>query len=170
MCYYSGFQLVFVNDMWFVWLKYNFLVDSVCFLNRGASFRWSFGPLSAWRSIESTTILTTHPSLVYTIPSFKIFAHIPLWSIGWPRDFLKISIAVSGSNPCCSIKKRDTKYPVRFTPCEQWTPMALKNGLFLYQKWSGCYSKMNDLRQVSGIKFLNQMSTYHLACGDIEIT
>ena len=70
-------------------------------------------------------------TIVYTIPSFKIFEHIPLWSIGWPRDFLKISIAVSGSNPCCSIKKRDTKYPVRFTPCEQWTPMALKNGLFL---------------------------------------
>ena len=52
--------------------------------------------------------------------------NIPLWSIGWPRDFLKMSIAVSGSNPCCSIKKRDTKYPVRFTPCEQWTPMAKK--------------------------------------------
>ena len=27
-----------------------------------------------------------------------------------------------------------------------------------------------DLRQVSGIKYLNQMSTYHLACGDSEIT
>ena len=26
------------------------------------------------------------------------------------------------------------------------------------------------LRQVSGIKYLNQMSTYHLACGDIEIS
>ena len=57
---------------------------------------------------------------------FLIFEHFPLWSIGWPRDFLKMSIAVSGSNPCCSIKKRDTKYPVRFTPCEQWTPMAEK--------------------------------------------
>jgi len=57
---------------------------------------------------------------------FHIFEHFPLWSIGWPRDFLKMSIAVSGSNPCCSIKKRDTKYPVRFTPCEQWTPMAEK--------------------------------------------
>ena len=33
-------------------------------INWGASFRWSFGPLSAWGSIESTTILTTHPSLV----------------------------------------------------------------------------------------------------------
>ena len=32
-------------------------------LNWGASFRWSFGPLSAWGTIESTTILTTHPSL-----------------------------------------------------------------------------------------------------------
>ena len=31
-------------------------------LNWGASFRWSFGPLSAWGSIEST-VFTTHPSL-----------------------------------------------------------------------------------------------------------
>ena len=33
-------------------------------INGGASFRWSFGPNSAWGSIESMTILTTHPSLV----------------------------------------------------------------------------------------------------------
>ena len=32
-------------------------------VNAVASFRWSFGPHSAWSSIESTTILTTHPSL-----------------------------------------------------------------------------------------------------------
>ena len=32
-------------------------------LNWGASFRWSFGPLSTWGSIESTIIFTTHPSL-----------------------------------------------------------------------------------------------------------
>ena len=32
-------------------------------INGVASFRWSFGPLSAWGSIESTTIPTTHPSL-----------------------------------------------------------------------------------------------------------
>jgi len=34
-------------------------------VNGGAPIRWSFGPLSAWGSIESTTILTTHPSLPY---------------------------------------------------------------------------------------------------------
>ena len=38
-------------------LKLKFLV------NGGASFRWSFCPLCAWGSIESTTILTKHPSL-----------------------------------------------------------------------------------------------------------
>ena len=32
-------------------------------VNRGAPFRWAFGPHSACGSIESTTILTTHPSL-----------------------------------------------------------------------------------------------------------
>ena len=31
-------------------------------------------------------------------------------------------------------------------------------------------SEIQFLRQVSGIKYLNQMSTYHLACGDSEIT
>ena len=35
-----------------------------CFVNGGASFRWSFGPLSVWGSIDATTILTTRPSLV----------------------------------------------------------------------------------------------------------
>ena len=33
-------------------------------LNGGASFQWSFGPHSAWGSIESTAILTTYPSLL----------------------------------------------------------------------------------------------------------
>ena len=32
-------------------------------INGGASFRWSFDPLSAWDSTESTTILNTHHSL-----------------------------------------------------------------------------------------------------------
>ena len=68
------------------------------------------------------------------ISKVQMFEHFPLWSIGWPRDFLKMSIAVSGSNPCCSIKKRDTKYPVRFTPCEQWTPMAKKSYLEFFVK------------------------------------
>ena len=31
-------------------------------------------------------------------------------------------------------------------------------------------SDFDILRQVSGIKYLNQMSTYDLACGDGEIT
>ena len=38
----------------------NFPVDSV---NGVASFWWLFGPLSAYGSIESTTINTTHPTL-----------------------------------------------------------------------------------------------------------
>jgi len=39
------------------------LYSILLMLNGGASFRWSFGPHSAWGSIESTTILTTYPSL-----------------------------------------------------------------------------------------------------------
>ena len=37
---------------------------NVFIVNRGASFRWSFGPHSAWDSIESTIIFTTHPRLL----------------------------------------------------------------------------------------------------------
>jgi len=44
-------------------VKKRFESNSSIYDKRGASFRWSFGPLSAWGSIESTTILTTHPSL-----------------------------------------------------------------------------------------------------------
>ena len=33
-------------------------------VNGGASLRWSFGPHSAWGSIELTIILTTHPCLI----------------------------------------------------------------------------------------------------------
>jgi len=41
-------------------------------VNGGASFRWSFGPHSAWGSIESTTILTTHPSLLCNNAKFQV--------------------------------------------------------------------------------------------------
>ena len=41
-------------------------------LNGNASFRWSFGPHSAWGSIESTTILTTHPSLLCNNAKFQV--------------------------------------------------------------------------------------------------
>ena len=44
-------------------------------INGGASFRWSFDPLSAWGSIVSTTIVTTHPSLLRTTTErFSIIA------------------------------------------------------------------------------------------------
>ena len=35
-------------------------------LNGGASFRWSFGPYSAWGSKALTTIPTPHSSLLYS--------------------------------------------------------------------------------------------------------
>ena len=42
----------------------------------GASFRWSFGPLSTCGSNEATTIITTHPSLFNWIPAhFLITFH-----------------------------------------------------------------------------------------------
>ena len=55
-------------------------LTQVKFMNRGACFRWSFGPLTAWRIIESTTILTTHPSL--------------LWAAQWPASVLKWPIGL----------------------------------------------------------------------------
>ena len=48
--------------------------QKVRFINGGASFQWSFGPHSVWGSIESTTILTTHPSLPYMYFELGTFA------------------------------------------------------------------------------------------------
>ena len=70
-----------MQDMWFdryfsEWPTMNFMTRSratnlisnhlwvVFMIKGGASFRWSFGPLSTWGSIVSTTILTTHPILL----------------------------------------------------------------------------------------------------------
>ena len=46
------------------WRKHtiHFLIRAV---KESASFQWSFGPNSAWGSKESTTILTTRPSLYF---------------------------------------------------------------------------------------------------------
>ena len=63
-------------------------------LNGGASFRWSFSPLSAWGSIESTTILTTHPSLQKVGDhSVRIaVGHIDISNVFWRRKVLVTSL------------------------------------------------------------------------------
>ena len=43
-------------------------------VNGGAFFRWSFGRLSAWGRIDSTTILITHPSLVKNTDIWSSFS------------------------------------------------------------------------------------------------
>ena len=43
-------------------------------VNGGAFFRWSFGRLSAWGCIDSTTILITHPSLVKNTDIWSSFS------------------------------------------------------------------------------------------------
>ena len=48
-------------------------------------------------------------------------------------------------------------------------PVRGNSGRFLDFLWCSNFL-WGQLRQVSGIKYLNQMSTYHLACGDSEIT
>ena len=44
------------------------------------------------------------------------------------------------------------------------------NAYFTSIKMNSVPGIQGILRQVSGIKYLNQMSTYHLACRDSEIT
>ena len=59
-------------------------------INRGASFWWSFGPLSAWGSIESMTILTTHPSLFrryIRLQSLYFALLAKLWPAGSVPEF-----------------------------------------------------------------------------------
>ena len=50
-------------------------------VNGGASLGWSFGPHSAWGSIESTTILTTHPSLFRFQISLSFISEIQAFSV-----------------------------------------------------------------------------------------
>ena len=76
-------------------------------INGGASFRWLFGLLSAWGSIESTTILTTHPSLPFNLISFQPLYHPnpnlvptsnPPLSLFYPKSFF--ILALISPQPC----------------------------------------------------------------------
>ena len=64
-------------------------------INRGASFRWSFCPLSERRIIESTIILTTHPSLFNE--KMIVFQNIPLtfMHLNHPRTLRTDSIMLA---------------------------------------------------------------------------
>ena len=59
-------------------------------LNGGASFRWSFGPHSAWSSIESTTILTPHSSLLYHIIFYDLTCEPPLYL--WAQNRSRLTV------------------------------------------------------------------------------
>jgi len=65
-----------VNSWFFTNSPYVWFWSFFLEVNGGASFRWSFGPLSAWGSTGSTTILTTHPSLwklkFWNFPEFSL--------------------------------------------------------------------------------------------------
>ena len=89
------YSLVAPNYFWknFYWIKLSVRRARhfrVILLNGGVSFRWSFGPHFAWGSIESTTILTTHPSLR---PSFFTLARLRVVTVARPR-FLTDSTSI----------------------------------------------------------------------------
>ena len=67
------------------WVLQCYAVDRI--LNGGASFRWSFGPLAAWGSIESTTILTTGPSLLFWACYFFQSTKVQTIKVQWPTNF-----------------------------------------------------------------------------------
>ena len=50
--------------MLYFYLNSNEITENIGFVKWDASSRWSFGPNSACGSIESPTILTTHPILI----------------------------------------------------------------------------------------------------------
>ena len=62
------------------------------FINRGASFGWSFGPHSAWGSIGSTTILTTHPSLRQIVKNDFGKTILTMKQLKWVRPGSALSI------------------------------------------------------------------------------
>ena len=49
------------------------IAENLTIINGGTSFQWSFGPFSTCGSIESTTILTTHPSLLFITNYLELY-------------------------------------------------------------------------------------------------
>ena len=99
-------------------------------INRGASFRWSFGPLFAWGSRESTTILTTHHSLViimkymlknvshefhaYPTCHSRVITYVPFYIRYVP--FLNICNNIDSTNKICMIRiSFDGKFNFEFS-------------------------------------------------------
>ena len=69
-------------------------------LKWSALFRWSFGPNSAWGSIERTIIGKTHPTLLVQI--FVVRLHpVCRWIIPWwtkARDFNTVGFVFVNSS------------------------------------------------------------------------
>ena len=73
------------------------------FLKWGASSQWSFGPNSAWGSIEMTTIGKTHP----TLPSL---GHFTSKNIKFCSSFLNVRVVMINS-----VNERSPKVILDFT-------------------------------------------------------
>ena len=73
----------------------------------GASFRWSFGPNSAWESIGMMTIVKTHPTLIFTYVSRiaiavmkNLFHHFFIMTLVWFVYFLSSITIVTICRVC----------------------------------------------------------------------
>ena len=114
-------------------------------LNGGASFRWSFGPLFAWVSIESTTILTTHPSLLVTESGWhqsekmqnnsnyiKLFAYLVwIWTVViYPKNPRKILDNLRFLNI-----QLETLNTVRRVRLDSLSTLFHPSIWFLFQQW-----------------------------------
>ena len=101
-CFYDLKQLATTDFTVARKRRKNLILDNqVQFSKLLASFRWLFGPTSAWGSIEKTTIGKTHPTLYLaknnkTAPNIgfraKAYIRMDLESIkNWPLDSLLFS-------------------------------------------------------------------------------
>ena len=61
-------------------------------VNGDVSFRWSFVPHFAWGSIESTTILTTHPSLQTHLCPLPDFTKSWLFQLQFPTRLSRVCL------------------------------------------------------------------------------
>ena len=73
--------------------------EALFLINGGRSFRWSSGPNSAWGSKESTTIFTTHPSLLGR--GVKTFNDTRIFLLQWLITIVSIIKTLKSFSSCC---------------------------------------------------------------------
>ena len=93
------------------------------------SFRWSFVPHFAWGSIESTTILTTHPSLQTHLSPLPDFPKSWLFQLQFPTRLSRVCLLSWFCPDFLSSVCRTGFYLAWFWPLSGLYPGSLSGGI-----------------------------------------